>query len=134
MTKNNWIASCLLAVVLPATALAGYKVSERVSIVTLSSSSVRVRGSLIGAANSSDDTQYIGCQNRHDFSYCWARDASGRTAMCSSSQAGHLAAMRSVNAASYLDITMTSGACASIEVSTSSKWISPVAQPPQVAP
>ncbi|MBA3503081.1 MAG: hypothetical protein M4D80_20630 [Myxococcota bacterium] len=130
--NKNWIALCLLAAALPATAIAGFKVSEQVSIVTLSSSSMRVRGSLIGAHNSSDGLQYIGCQNRYDFSYCWARDASGRTAMCSASEPGRVAAMRSVNAASYIDITMTNGTCANIEISTSSKWMSPVAPPMQV--
>lgn len=131
--KNNWFGLCLLAAI-PATAVAGYKVSEQVSIVTVSSSTVRVRGSLIGAHNSADNLQYIGCQIRYDFAYCWARDSSGRTAMCSTSEAGRLAAMRSVNAASYLDITMTNGSCANMEISTSSKWMSPVAQPMQVAP
>ena len=132
--KKNWIGSCLLAAAFPATALAGFKTFEQVSIVTVSSGTVRVRGSLIGAHNSSDNLQYIGCQNRYDFSYCWARDSSGRTAMCSTSEAGRVAVMRSVNAASYLDITMTNGSCTTLEVSTSSKWMSPVAQPLQVAP
>jgi hypothetical protein len=132
--KMKWIGLCLLAATVPATALAGYKVSEQVSIVTVSSSTVRVRGSLIGAHNSGDSLQYIGCQNRYDFSYCWARDKSGRTAMCSTSEAGRVAVMRSVNAASYLNITMVNGACTNIEISTSSKWMSPVAQSMQVAP
>jgi len=130
----KWIGWCLLAATVPATALAGYKTSEQVSIVTVSSSTVRVRGSLIGAHNSNDSLQYIGCQNRYDFAYCWARDANGRTAMCSTSESGRVAVMRSVNAASYLDITMTNGGCTNIEISTSSKWMSAVAQPYQVAP
>ena len=119
---------------LPTGALAGYKVSEQVSIVTVNSSTLRVRGSLIGAHNSADNLQYIGCQNRYDFSYCWARDSSGRTAMCSTSEAGRVAIMRSVNTASYLDVTMVNGSCTTMEISVSSKWMSPVAQPMQVAP
>lgn len=133
MNKNR-IGWCLLAVAVPATALAGYKVSEPVTITIVSSSTARVRGSMIGAHNSSDSVQYIGCQNRYDFSYCWARDASGRTAMCSTSEPGHMAAMLSVNATSYLDVTMTNGVCANMEISASSKWMSPVSQPLQAAP
>ncbi len=124
----------VLLVVAPATALAGYKVSEQVTIQTVNSSTVRLRGSLIGAHNSADNLQYIGCQNRYDFSYCWGRDSSGRTAMCSTAETGRTAAMRSVNAASYVDVTMVNGACTTIEISTSSKWMSPVAQPMQVSP
>ena len=126
MTRKTRILLFLVgSVVAPAAALAGYKVSPAVTITTTSSTTV-VRGSLIGAHNSADNVQYIGCQIRYDFAYCWARDAAGHTAMCSTSDVGKMDAMRTTNAASYINITMTNGVCGSLEVTTASQYMSPV--------
>jgi hypothetical protein len=126
MTRKTRILLFLVgSMVAPAAALAGYKTSPEVTITT-SSTSTFVRGSLVGAHNSADSVQYIGCQIRGDFAYCWARNAAGHTAMCSTSDAGKMAAMRTTNAASYLNITITNGSCTSLEVTTASQYMSPI--------
>ncbi len=127
MTRKTRILLFLAGSALaPAAALAGYKISPDVTITSSSSNTLIVRGSLIGAHNSADSVQYIGCQIRYDFAYCWARDAAGKTAMCSTSDVGKMEAMRTTNAASYLNITMTAGSCGNLEVSTGSQWMSPI--------
>ena len=113
----------LAASLVPTSALCGLKIAEPVSVTTLSNGDVRLRGSLIGAHYSEDNLQYIGCQNRHDFSYCWGRDSQNRSFMCSTSGAGHMAAMRSVNAASHVDVIATAGSCKSIEITTASQRV-----------
>ena len=126
MKQHGITLFVVAASLVPALAVGGMKTSEQVSITTVSSDKLRVHGSLSGARNSADSVQYIGCKIRYDFGYCWGRDASGRTAQCSSSQVGIMAAMRAVTAASYLDFTIQAGTCTNLEVATSSRWIAPV--------
>jgi len=123
MQHKLGIASFLVAAALaPAVALGGQQLAPGVSI-TSTSTSTRVRGSLIGARNSADTLQYIGCQVNYSFGYCWARDAKGTSVQCSSSEAGRMAAMRMVNATSYLDFTIKAGSCTNIEVSNASRYL-----------
>lgn len=135
MTHRSSILTFVVgALLVPAGAIAGWKTSEPVSITTVSSSTVRLRGSLIGAHNSADTVQYIGCQNRYDFSYCMGRDSTGRTVMCSTGDPGKMAVMASLTPASYLDVTMVNGTCTTLEMSTGSRWMSPVRQPIEALP
>jgi len=134
MNKLNMSLVLVAAALVPATAIGGWKTSEEVSFTTLSNNQVRMTGSLIGAHNSADNVQYIGCQNMADFSYCWGRNASGKTMQCSTSNRGMMEAMASVNPASYLKITMQAGSCVGVEVNTSSRWMSLVKQPLLVQP
>jgi hypothetical protein len=90
-------------------------------------------GSVGGARNSADTTQYIECstavspqQGHHGF--CTARDASGTTVGCFTSDANMIRVLASVNASSYIYFRFdtATGECSQVTVKNSSRYPPPI--------
>ena len=79
-------------------------------------------GTLAGARYSADSTQYIGCDHYGSQMYCFARDKSGRTLLCSSTDPRFVDAVKGMTDSSYLHFTTTSygSACTTLAVNNSS--------------
>jgi hypothetical protein len=142
--KNKLFGIILLAVaaaLVPSFADGGVKATQAAGEVkigappyTISPARTRMKGSVMAAHNSADTTQYIGCQTSANagtwsIGYCYARTASGTTAMCSTSDAGVIRAMGSINATSYIavDYENNSGNCMKIEILNDSRNVAPIA-------
>jgi len=95
-------------------ALAGYRHTLEVGIDDVG----RVAwGDLGYVFNTSDRTQYMGCYNSGTSGTCYARDRTGLTRTCSTSNAGMLAVIRSLSGDSYLLFYWdASGNCTSVDV------------------
>jgi len=106
----------------PVVASAGLKSSP--GLVTLTSS--RFSGVVSDARNSADNVQYIGCQGGGTFSYCFARNAAGSSVMCSTSDAGLMAAIRGLTPNSKLEVGYHTGSCTYVWVWTQSSLAAPL--------
>jgi hypothetical protein len=99
-------------------ALAGFRSAQQVLIFDAGRFA---NGDLGYVSNTTDTTQYIGCENLSGFGYCYAKDPNGLSRSCSTSDPNLLAVIRSLNGDSYLIFWWdTSGHCTSIEVDNGS--------------
>ncbi len=126
--KNQIYIAMLLAAsaVLPAVATAGLTSTHEVGIAPTPyvAGRTRAQGSMMGARNSADSVQYIGCRANQEIGYCYARDKAGKTFMCSSSAPAMLTAITAVNASSWLIIDADSiGICRNLEITNMSRYI-----------
>ncbi len=92
MSRFARAAAAAATLLLGATAFAGVRVYQPVYIYSSGGVPRGAYGTLGSARNSADALQYIGCQVSAWASsgmsmLCWARDAGGATAICSSSDA-----------------------------------------------
>jgi hypothetical protein len=139
--KRLHVAIVLLASALvPALGRSGEHVTREVTIgpTPYVAGRLRAEGTLMGARNSYDSVQEIGCRADQEIGYCYAHDASGRYFMCSSSDPAMLTAMTAVNAASYIVVDAQQGNCKNLEITNSSSYIVPIgtvaAPPPSSGP
>jgi hypothetical protein len=138
--KKPWFGMLLLAVsaaLVPAFASGGEKPVAGQNEVkvgpppySISPPRTRMSGSVMAARNSADDKQYIGCVHGASagtwgIGYCYARTATGNPIMCSTSDAGLIAAMGSISAASFVavDYENNTGNCVKIEIHNNSRHI-----------
>jgi hypothetical protein len=127
--KKTWIVSVAVGLVL-GTAIAAQAGSGSVLQVRLTSSTYRTAdGSLRGARESSDGTQYISCgveRISSSSSYldvsCWARNASGTTYICRSSRATFADLALGINPASHVHFEYRPGEteCTNLRVTQTS--------------
>ncbi len=132
--KNKIYVAILLAAsaLVPAFATAGLKSTHEVAIGATPGVSGRTRaqGSIMGARNSADSVQYIGCRANQEIGYCYAKDKAGRAFMCSSSAPAMLTAITAVNASSHLIIDADGlGICRNLEITNMSRYVADVASP-----
>lgn len=126
----NKLTAILIAAsaLVPAIAISGQHSVQEVSIAPTPyvAGRTRAQGTLMGARNSADVIQYIGCRAHQEIGYCYARDAAGRTFMCSSSDPKMLTAMVAVGASSHLIIDAATGTCKNLEVTNMSRYLAPI--------
>jgi hypothetical protein len=124
MTKRNIILAALLA---SSAAFAGHAQVTAVSIIDAATYTA-AEGTLRGARNSADYTQFIGCSiytvSGSYITHCWARDATGRTLSCNQTNHDPTArAVSSINAISWIRFQIDDavpGRCASVNVTNNS--------------
>ena len=107
------------AVLLASTAaLAGFRTAQQ---VVISDTAQFANGDLGYIYNTDDLTQYMGCVSYNTAGNCYAKDRTGLTRSCSTSDPNLLAVIRSLNNDSWLIFYWdTSGRCTFIEVENSS--------------
>jgi hypothetical protein len=99
-------------------ALAGFRSAQQVLIFDAGRFA---NGDLGYVSNTADTTQYIGCESLGGSGYCYAKDPTGLSRSCSTSDPNLLAVIRSLNGDSYLIFWWdTSSHCTSIEVDNGS--------------
>jgi hypothetical protein len=127
--KTFHVAVVLIASALvPALGHTGEHITREVTIgpTPYVAGRTRAAGTLMGARNSADSHQYIGCRAHQEIGYCYARDASGHNFMCSSSDPAMLTAMTAVNASSLIVVDMQAGNCKNLEITNASNYIVPI--------
>jgi hypothetical protein len=103
---------------------AGTREADATLIITKADASGEAFGALGSARNSSDTNQYIGCDvaafsGSGSSVHCFARDASGNGAGCSSSDPALVQSVSSLNSDSFLHFAFSpSATCTSIRVYT----------------
>lgn len=83
-------------------AMAGYVNHTQVGVDTAGRTAY---GSMVGARNSADATQYIGCSVVNfgsPYALCFARNSAGTNVTCSTTNAGHIDQVAGLNNESYL--------------------------------
>ncbi len=81
------------------------------------------RGALGSARNSSDSVQSLSCYGGWGWMGCTAKDASGVTASCGSTQPAYLRALNAMSGDSYVEFSWdAAGNCTFFLVSNSSGW------------
>ncbi|MCW8877532.1 MAG: hypothetical protein OQJ89_03355 [Kangiellaceae bacterium] len=112
----------LVAALFSTAALAGFTNHYQVNV-----GSTTAYGSLVGARNSADNTQYIVCSyvgfSSNPYGICSARNSSGTTKSCTTTQAHHVEQIRGLSNESYLYFRWdSSGKCDYIYSSTGSMY------------
>lgn len=124
--KRNLLLFLVGALAVPLSAQAGYKSSNPVVIVTNADGTLQVSGALRSAYSSADATQYIQVRlSGGGYDYVVARDATGKVAMCVTTDPMNIQVLASVGPASLVNVSIANGTCTSVNVTTSSQWMSP---------
>ncbi|WP_444996210.1 hypothetical protein [Aliikangiella sp. IMCC44359] len=93
----------LLTTLISPSAFAGYVNHTQVSVNTGTKTAY---GSLVGARNSADNQQYIGCAyvgvTNNPYGICHSRNAAGTSGYCTTTQAHHVEQIRGLSNESYL--------------------------------
>ncbi|CAM3560131.1 hypothetical protein G4177_05900 [Corallococcus sp. ZKHCc1 1396] len=122
MKKTRMMLGLCVAMGLSTASFAGTKVSSPVVVNTVART---FSGSLGSARNSADTQQLLICYTLTSgtTAVCQARDASGVSVSCTTTNAALLAQVRSLNSDSYLQATYdVSGNCTDIVVGTGSSF------------
>jgi hypothetical protein len=115
------LGACLLASV----AAAGLKRSQPV-VVDLTNNYMSAVFS--SARNTADGTQFMHCLSNQvsgggaPWGYCYAVDAAGTAASCSTSSPGLVQQINAMNGDSYVVVYFSSGSCTSIYIGAGSEW------------
>ena len=111
MKKLSLITVALLvSITVSGFAFAGYKITVPVTVTASS-----FTGSYGSARNSADALQYLFCRDDGTSAFCGARDSSGVTKSCTTSNAAHLNIIRGMVDTSRVGVSFnTSGTCTSI--------------------
>lgn len=118
-----WHVMAFSALAFAGSAMAGWTNHYQVNI-----SGNTAWGSFIGARNSADNTQFISCASVNftgsaPYVTCQARTAAGVNKYCTSTDPGHIEAVRGLSNESYLYMTWTdAGICNYIYTSTGSQY------------
>lgn len=118
---NKKVLTAVALSLIAGSAMAGFTNHYQVNI-----SGNTAWGSFIGARNSPDATQYIVCASVNftsstPYVTCQARTAAGVSKYCTSTDPGHMEAVRGLSNESYIYMTWTdTGTCNYIYVSTGS--------------
>lgn len=124
--KRNLLLFLAGALAVPLSAQAGYKSSNPVVIITNADGTLQVSASLKSAYSSSDATQYIQIRmNGSGYDYVVVRDATGKVAMCMTTDPMNIQVLASAGPASLVNASISNGTCTSVSVTTSSQWMSP---------
>ncbi len=131
------------ASVVPSLATGGMKASPseiEVKIVSAGTNRWRMSGSVMGARNSADNNQHIGCETSvtpgggvaSRNAYCYARTSSMTNpygVMCSTGDPAMIDAIASINDTSYIEITYDQGSlCQHVKITNNSKYATPPVQ------
>ncbi|NOK17577.1 hypothetical protein [Corallococcus carmarthensis] len=121
MKKTGMMWGLCVAMGLSAISFAGERFSSSVFVNTTTRA---FSGNLGTARNSSDGVQYLWCSTvSTGAGFCYAKDASGVAASCSTSDAEMVATIRALNSDSNLQVSYDStGTCTFIWVSTGSHF------------
>jgi hypothetical protein len=110
------------------TAYAGNYVNYQTHVTHYSSGGGWAAGVVSAARNSSNASEYIGCQvatysSGAAYGTCYATDAANASVYCSSSNAALIAQMRAISDNSYVQFAADpSGACTTVYVHQSSRY------------
>ncbi|MCO7225003.1 hypothetical protein [Pleionea sp. CnH1-48] len=112
----------LIATLISSSVFAGFTNHYQINV-----SSTTAYGSMIGARNSSDSTQYIVCSyvgfSSNPYGICSARNSAGTSKSCTTTQAHHVEQIRGLSNESYLYFQWDSnGKCTYIYSSTGSMY------------
>jgi hypothetical protein len=112
------IAPALAGLLVSTLVLAGFKAAQD---VVISDSSQFANGMLGYVRNTSDTTQYVGCEAFGTSGYCFALNSAGTYRTCVTSDSNLVANIRSLNSDSYLLFYWNSnGQCTDVVVQNSS--------------
>jgi hypothetical protein len=113
-----WTLAFAGALLASTAALAGFRSGEQVYIYDIDR---LAHGHLGYVHNTADNTQYIGCYSNQSVGSCYARDSAGLTRSCTTSDANHIATIRSLSSDSSLYFWWdSSGYCTNVHVNIGS--------------
>ena len=111
-------ASIGAALVLSGSAFAGNKATQEVIATTTT-----ISGALGSVRNSDDQTQSLYCKDYGASAYCYAKDASGNSASCTTSDSTHLSVIRGWKDSGYIYIRYDeNGTCTRVETINGSPY------------
>ena len=117
-SRLSSLSAVLAAAALCPAAFAGDQSAQNVVIISAASAAL---GDVGHVHNSPDDVQYIGCEISGSSGTCHARDKSGQTRSCTTTNATHLNTILSVTSDSYIYFRWNSeGLCAAVKVENGS--------------
>lgn len=120
--SHRTLVGALAMGVFATTVFAGSQLSQE---VTIKDTKGFAYGDLGYARNTADTVQYIGCSVTGVIAVCAARDSTGLTRSCSTSDPDLMALARSLNGDSYLSFSWDgSGFCTTLQVRNYS-WLAP---------
>jgi len=99
---------------------AGYRQSSQVYV-----DSTHFRGSLGAVYNTTDRTQYIGCQDSGSIINCSARNTAGTYKHCATSDPRHLATFRGLTDSADIYVVFDSTGTCTAFISTTYSWTDP---------
>ncbi len=122
MNRHNLtVVTLVFTLVLAGTAFGGMRVNAPVVIDDVTTKSFW--GSFAGARNSANGTEFISCIDVRTVGQCVARDASGLTKSCVTTDPVHLELIRSLSDASWVRVGYAvDGTCTSITRAISSLY------------
>jgi hypothetical protein len=131
------------ASIVPSLATGGMKASQseiEVKIISAGTNRWRMSGSVMGARNSADTNQHIGCETSvtpgggigSRNAYCYARTTSMTNpygVFCSTGDAAMIDAIGTINDTSYIEIVYDQGStCQHVKITNNSKYATPPVQ------
>lgn len=125
MKKSKVFVATVVAMLMliTSTAFAGYYYNSEVSVSSSGSNRIAY-GTLSATRASASSTAYIGCTDSGNYAQCYALDAEGDSFGCTTTNANHLAAIRSIGEHSRLYmIADSNGNCTTMSVSNRSRYI-----------
>lgn len=122
--RARFIIGAVLALGLMAsTAIAGYSLTQPTMVWSNGMNTFAV-GVLSAARASANDIEYIGCSDYGTMALCQAKDSAGDSFYCSTTEAEHLASIRSIGEHTRLYlIANSSSACLTVFVYNTSNYI-----------
>jgi len=143
MKKLTSILLVAASAVVPSFATGGMKATQseiEVKVVSIGGNRWRMTGSVMGARNSADNNQHIGCETSvtpgggvaSRNAYCYARTSSMTNpwgVMCSTGDPAMIDAIASINDTSYIEIAYDlASICQHVKITNNSKYATPPVQ------
>jgi len=122
MKKSIMVLGALATLSAAGVAMAGGTSFGQVSFGTTVTS-----GTLVGARNASDSTQFIQCNtyaydSGNEYGSCYAKNSTGSSRQCFAANAEQLAVMRSISSSAYIAFTIAAdgSTCEQVSISNGS--------------